>query len=243
MDKDKRRITKDAKPATQKISVFDDPPRANVLLLSCMDQRLLDDTVKFMNALNLENRYDQISLAGSAMGVLQLPSPDLPVEQRWQGVFQTHLYAAINVLNRPIKDIFLVDHLDCGAYRFLHPDAKVREKYAEADLDDMVVLHHAELKKLAARIQEFIHQQRAEMEKKHKDALDLCQPTEKDKSGSKSKTAAADKSDSCWDYVTKLSKREIEAWSNIRVSYFVMDLFGNVKQLDVPKGERDTLSL
>ena len=31
------------------VSEFDGPPRSNVLMLSCMDQRLLDYTVRFMN--------------------------------------------------------------------------------------------------------------------------------------------------------------------------------------------------
>lgn len=49
--------------SAQMESVFDDPPRKHVMLLSCMDQRLLDETVRFMNALNLHNRYDQVALA------------------------------------------------------------------------------------------------------------------------------------------------------------------------------------
>jgi hypothetical protein len=96
-----------------------------------MDQRLLDNTVKFMNRLNLQNRYDHLIFAGAAMGVRRLESPTgengsaLP----WKSVFFHHLIAAIDVLRREIKDIFLLEHMDCGAYKQLHPVKKVREKY------------------------------------------------------------------------------------------------------------------
>lgn len=40
------------------------PPRKNVLLLSCMDLRLIDDLVPFMEGDNLSNRYDQLVFAG-----------------------------------------------------------------------------------------------------------------------------------------------------------------------------------
>ncbi len=54
------------------------PPRKHVFLLSCMDTRLLDDTAHFMNGLNLENRYDQVIFAGSAIGARLLKTP--PIE-------------------------------------------------------------------------------------------------------------------------------------------------------------------
>ena len=52
-------------------------PRKHVLVLTCMDLRLLDDTVSFMDQYNLANRYDQIVFAGSALGVLRLSSPSV----------------------------------------------------------------------------------------------------------------------------------------------------------------------
>lgn len=57
----KKSTTLPPPPPNRLASVFDDPPRKNALLLSCMDQRLLDETVQFMNELNLHNRYDQVT--------------------------------------------------------------------------------------------------------------------------------------------------------------------------------------
>lgn len=219
--------------SARKTSVFDDPPRKNVILLSCMDQRLLDETVEFMNALNLHNRYDQVALAGGAMGTLQLPAPEMPEEDRWQGVFQTHLAAAINLLHRPIQDVFLLDHLDCGAYKYLHPDHKIRTKYLNASLCEMIPLHQQELRCLAAELRQFIDYQRQLAQNEYKAAHDACDSHKNDK-------AKKEEENKCWNYVSELCKKKIEAWSNIRVSYFVIDLIGNVTQLDVPQGETDS---
>ncbi len=211
------------------ISVFDDPPKKNVLLLSCMDQRLLDDTVRFMNSLNLQNRYDQVALAGGAMGALQLPDPKLPKVNRWQGVFELHLETAINVLHRPIKDIFLLDHLDCGAYKYLHPLDNTKTDYQNADRDQMIALHKHELSSFANEVRNFIAYQRGLAEKEYNEAYTVC-------GGSNDK-----EENKCWDHVSELAWKKVEDWSKIRVSYFVMDLLGKIKQLDVPDGQNDRL--
>ncbi len=216
--------------STQMVSVFDDPPRKNVLLLSCMDQRLLDDTVRFMNLLNLHNRYDQVALAGGAMGALQLPDPNLPVRQRWQGVFELHLERAINVLHRPIKDVFLLDHLDCGAYKYLHPVPQVQAEYRGANLEQMISLHQIELSNFASKVKQFIADQRQLAEEGFNAAHGACNNDEQHKGEKK-----------CWDYVSELAWEKVEAWSKIRVSYFIMDLLGNVRQLDVPTEQKSTL--
>lgn len=176
-------------PPNRLRSVFDDPPRKNVFLLSCMDQRLLDDTVRFMNELNLHNRYDQVALAGAAMGVHRLPNDPPDPSATWWEVFAAHLSTAINKLRRPIKDVFLIDHLDCGAYKELHPVDEIRAEYSEAGLVRMRELHAEELAALAWRVHEFCEAQ-------HRSTTD-------------------------------------GEWEHIRVSCFIMDLRGQVTQLDV----------
>jgi hypothetical protein len=132
-------MTKSVAPPTD---VFADPPRKNVMLLSCMDQRLLDNVVHFMNKLNLQNRYDHVIFAGAAMGAARLftplpakPAPRKPAPRKpspplyWRDVFFDHLVTAIEGLQRPIHDIFLLEHVDCGAYRELHPEPNVGRRY------------------------------------------------------------------------------------------------------------------
>lgn len=42
-------------------------PEKNILVLSCIDLRLTDDTVKFLHHDNLANRYDHFILAGASL--------------------------------------------------------------------------------------------------------------------------------------------------------------------------------
>ena len=152
-----------------------------------MDQRLLDETLRFMNGLNLHNRYDQISLAGGAMGVHRLPDNPADPSATWWALFTAHLTTAIEALKRPIKDVFLMDHLDCGAYKVLHPVEKIRTEYSEACLPRMSELHTNELVALAGRVHEFC-------EARHQCTND-------------------------------------DAWKNIRISCFIVDLRGQVNQI------------
>lgn len=151
----KRSQTLPPPPPNRKASVLEDPPRKNVLLLSCMDQRLLDETIRFMNGLNLHNRYDQVALAGSAMGVNRLPKDPPDPACTWWELFTAHLSTAIDKLHRPIKDVFLLDHLDCGAYKELHPIEKIKKEYSDATLERMHELHADELIALANRVHDY----------------------------------------------------------------------------------------
>lgn len=82
------------------------PAHDRVLLLSCMDNRLLDNVVAFMNYENLTNRYDQFILAGASLG------PE--IDKSWTLTFFSHLEKAIEL--HDIKDIYILEHRNCGAY-------------------------------------------------------------------------------------------------------------------------------
>jgi hypothetical protein len=183
---------------------FGSVPRKNVLLLSCMDCRLLDDTVDFMNAFNLQNRYDQVVFAGTSLGVLQGKSPPaLPKAKgngkhkakgaaRWQDVFFQQLQVAINVLKRDIQDVFILEHRDCGAYKVFegdhlpwYDDSDEQQAKEEAD-------HLAYAQRLAKRIRKYSELQAQEH---------ASDPVLSDK------------------------------WTKLKVRGFLMDLCGAVKEL------------
>lgn len=91
------------------------PPRHSVLLLSCMDARLIDELADLMSRDNLTNRYDHVVLAGASLGALQEEYP------HWREVFFDHLRLAIEL--HQIRDVYIVEHRNCGAYRrFLGKD-------------------------------------------------------------------------------------------------------------------------
>ena len=89
-------------------------PRKNVLLLSCMDLRLIDDICEFMEGDNLANRYDQLVFAGASLGVMQ------PRHAAWRDVFFQHLDIAVQL--HDIRDVYIMEHRNCGAYtHFIGP--------------------------------------------------------------------------------------------------------------------------
>ncbi|MCE9603461.1 MAG: hypothetical protein K8U03_01005 [Planctomycetia bacterium] len=111
-------------------------PRKNVLLLSCMDLRFIDDIGQFMEGDNLVNRYDQLVFAGAALGVMQ------PTHAAWREVFFQHLDIAVNLHN--IRDIYIMEHRNCGAYaHFLGPDFDFDDSTAGRDAEEIEHRKHA----------------------------------------------------------------------------------------------------
>ena len=114
--------------------VFDDsypPARGPVLLLSCMDLRLMDEVAQFMAHDGLLNRYDHVIMAGAALGALGANQEDY---EHWRRTFRDHLAAAYE-LHR-IKDVYILEHRDCGAYKvFLGDDGTFTDEQSELELD------------------------------------------------------------------------------------------------------------
>lgn len=125
------------------------PPRKNVLLLSCMDLRLIDDLVPFMDGDNLANRYDQLVFAGSALGVVQQD------HRAWFDVFFQHLDIAVQL--HGIQDVYIMEHRDCGAYaKFLGKKGKFGDTPAELKREER------EHRKFAFQLRDAIHSHCAE---------------------------------------------------------------------------------
>jgi carbonic anhydrase len=84
---------------------------ANVeaLALTCIDYRLVDDTVRFFEAQHLTNEYDQVALAGASLAAV---SPKFPSSN---AAFWDHVDIAKQLHH--VKKVVFVDHRDCGAYK------------------------------------------------------------------------------------------------------------------------------
>ncbi|BBO34304.1 hypothetical protein [Lacipirellula parvula] len=91
-----------------------EPPHENVLLISCMDLRLLDDIVTFMNGDNLCNRYDHLVFAGAALGATGVKKGSARTLDEWYKTFIAHLDAAKEL--HEVKDVYILEHRACGAY-------------------------------------------------------------------------------------------------------------------------------
>ena len=88
---------------------------AEVLLLTCMDFRLMHDVALYMQNRGLKGKYDHVVLASASLGVLAEKFPN------WGQTFWQHLDISIKL--HKIEKLIVMDHRDCGAYRmFLDED-------------------------------------------------------------------------------------------------------------------------
>lgn len=99
-------------------------PKKNALLISCIDLRLMDDLVHFMDHDNMTNRYDHFVLAGAALCcvVNDLKPAYQPSQLKafnnfdhWKDGLYDHIKLAIML--HEIEDIYIVEHMECGAYK------------------------------------------------------------------------------------------------------------------------------
>lgn len=82
----------------------------DVLLLSCMDYRLVGKTRRYMVRQGLgDKKYDQIVLAGASLGAVTGKFPE------WNKTFWDELGLAIDLHH--IHKVMILDHRDCGAYK------------------------------------------------------------------------------------------------------------------------------
>lgn len=108
------------------------------LLLSCMDYRLVDDTVRYMDGRGLTNNYDHVILAGASLGALT------DQKKAWGEAFWDHVDVAKQLHH--IRKVIVMDHRDCGAYRvFLGQDLA-------GDKDKETAAHAEQLRTLAGMI-------------------------------------------------------------------------------------------
>lgn len=113
---------------------------AGVLLLSCMDYRLLDDIVRYMDGRKLTNGYDQITLAGASLGATTSVYP------AWGQTFWAHLQLALD-LHR-IEKLIILDHRDCGVYRLIFGHDYAADPTRETEI------HTLQLRELRAAVDE-----------------------------------------------------------------------------------------
>ena len=110
--------------------------QADALLLSCIDYRLTDKVANYMDSRGLKENYDQVILAGAALGAVTSKYPD------WNRTFDQHLELAIKL--HDIHRVIALDHRNCGAYRL------VFGKDLTGDAEK--AQHATELHRLARRI-------------------------------------------------------------------------------------------
>ncbi len=86
-------------------------PAAEALVLNCIDHRLIGTVTNYLHSRGLEGRYDQISIAGGAIGVMSAQT------KSWSETFWQHLDLARKL--HGIRKVIVIDHRDCGACKEL----------------------------------------------------------------------------------------------------------------------------
>ena len=90
-----------------------------VALLTCIDYRYPSEIDKFMKSKSY--KYDIFSLAGASLGVTQTKYP------HWTQSFFDYLDFAI--LLHQVNKVVVIDHMDCGAYKYFTKNPELEEHY------------------------------------------------------------------------------------------------------------------
>jgi carbonic anhydrase len=109
-----------------------------VMLLNCMDYRLVDQTAQYMAKRGFKGKYDDIVLAGAALGAVTEKHP------AWNETFWDELGVALDLHH--IHKVMVLDHRDCGAYKVI-----LGEDFAKDPANETAV-HTAQLKRLGEAI-------------------------------------------------------------------------------------------
>ncbi|HUO93231.1 MAG TPA: carbonic anhydrase [Rhizomicrobium sp.] len=81
----------------------------DALALTCIDYRLVEAGVRFVNGLGLTKDFDQVALAGASLAAV---SDKFPSSNK---AFWDHVDIARSLHH--VKRLIVVDHRDCGAYK------------------------------------------------------------------------------------------------------------------------------
>ncbi|MFD0914812.1 carbonic anhydrase [Pseudahrensia aquimaris] len=95
----------------QESEIGSSPHHAEALVLNCMDYRLVDDVTRYMEARGMRDSYDQVILAGAAIGALTYK------RNAWGQTFWEHVRLAREL--HGIRRLIVIDHRDCGACKGL----------------------------------------------------------------------------------------------------------------------------
>jgi hypothetical protein len=115
------------------------------LALTCIDYRLVDDGIRFIDGLGLTKNFDQVALAGASLAAVSEAFPTS------NAAFWTHVDIAKSLHH--VKRLVVLDHRDCGAYKVAFgdrfapnpPEEDAQHKDVMEQLKDQLSRRHPEL--------------------------------------------------------------------------------------------------
>ena len=91
------------------VPVMSRAAEVEALALTCIDYRLVDDGIRFIDGLGLTKNFDQVALAGASLAAV---SDKFPSANK---AFWDQLDIAASLHH--VKKLVVLDHRDCGAYK------------------------------------------------------------------------------------------------------------------------------
>jgi len=95
------------------------------MLLTCIDPRFPEPTIRYMEKRHLTGQYSQFTFAGAAIGVVA------PAFRDWEQTFWDNLKATIEL--HKIGKVIAMNHRDCGAAKIAYGEEKVANSKIETE--------------------------------------------------------------------------------------------------------------
>ena len=102
-----------------------------MVVVSCMDLRMITKTMTLLNEQGYNGEYDFVSVAGSALSVGLEERQHLTSECRCQlSIWKETICSHVNLAGQlhGAKEVWFIDHEDCGAYLHYYNDIQINEK-------------------------------------------------------------------------------------------------------------------
>jgi hypothetical protein len=97
----------------------------DAMLLTCIDPRFPEPTIKYMERRHMRGKYSQFSFAGASIGVVA------PAFKAWEPAFWDNLATSIQIHHIP--KVIAMNHRDCGAAKIAYGEAKVANAKIETE--------------------------------------------------------------------------------------------------------------
>jgi carbonic anhydrase len=95
------------------------------MLLTCIDPRFPEPTIKYMEHRHMVGKYSQFTFAGASIGVVA------PAFKTWAPAFWDNLAASMELHNIP--KVIAMNHRDCGAAKIAYGEAAVANPKIETE--------------------------------------------------------------------------------------------------------------
>lgn len=93
------------------------------MLLTCIDPRFPEPTIRYMKGRHMVGKYSQFAFAGASIGVVA------PAFKTWAVAFWDNLAASMQIHHIP--KVIAMNHRDCGAAKIAYGPDAVKDKAAE----------------------------------------------------------------------------------------------------------------